>query len=329
MASEPPWFGDDVVHLQGALVLVGAAALAAAPGASVNPVVHRAADGAAVAAAVGKHLFAALLAEGIKALAAELQHRVALAIAQPVAADQGVGAVAIAGDAVAGEHLAHHPFHAFVVVVDLGHVLPQDPTGHVVRGGGEMGASWLGRDGGWHLETRRASPSDGCPTPIGTPSRGTYDATSEGRPDRAYLLRRDRTLQRDRSACGPCAWLPRRPQPGGDARRAAGQSPGGDRHAAGGRRAEPGERFRRPAADRCSGLNVGSTPVLKPSEVVGILRKLGFELGRQRGSHLQFRDARGRGTTVPAHQGRDIAPPLLRQIAKDIGMSLEEFLGYR
>jgi len=63
-------------------------------------------------------------------------------------------------------------------------------------------------------------------------------------------------------------------------------------------------------------LNVGSTPVLKPSEVVGILRKLGFEIVRQRGSHLQFRDARGRA-------------PLLRQIAKDIGMTMEEFLGYR
>jgi len=76
-------------------------------------------------------------------------------------------------------------------------------------------------------------------------------------------------------------------------------------------------------------LNVGSTPVLKPWEVVGILRKLGFELVRQRGSHLQFRDARGRGTTVPAHQGRDIGPPLLRHIVKDIGMTMEEFLGYR
>lgn len=64
--------GDDVVHLQGVLVLVRAAALAAAPGASVNPVLHRAADRVAVAAAVGKHLFAALLAEGIEALAAQL-----------------------------------------------------------------------------------------------------------------------------------------------------------------------------------------------------------------------------------------------------------------
>ena len=71
---------------------------------------------------------------------------------------------------------------------------------------------------------------------------------------------------------------------------------------------------------------MGSTPVLKPSEVADILRKLGFELVRQRRSHLQFRDARGRCTTVPAHRGHDIAPPLLRQIAKDIGLTVDEFL---
>jgi predicted RNA binding protein YcfA (HicA-like mRNA interferase family) len=74
---------------------------------------------------------------------------------------------------------------------------------------------------------------------------------------------------------------------------------------------------------------VGSIPVLKPSEVAEILRKLGFELVRQRGSHQQFRDARGRCTTVPFHKGRDISPPLLRQIAKDIGMTIENFIADR
>ncbi len=74
---------------------------------------------------------------------------------------------------------------------------------------------------------------------------------------------------------------------------------------------------------------MGSTPVLKSSEVAVILGKLGFDVVRQRGSHLQFRDPRGRCTTVPVHKGRDISPPLLRQIAKDIGMTLEEFLSHR
>ena len=74
---------------------------------------------------------------------------------------------------------------------------------------------------------------------------------------------------------------------------------------------------------------MGSTPVLKSSEVADILRKLGFDVVRQRGSHLQFRDPQGRCTTVPVHKGRDLSPPLLRQIAKDIGMTLEEFLSHR
>ncbi len=67
-------------------------------------------------------------------------------------------------------------------------------------------------------------------------------------------------------------------------------------------------------------------PVLKPREVCQLLEKHGFVLVRQRGSHLQYRHADGRGTTVPNHAGRDISPILLKQIARDIGMTVEEFL---
>jgi len=67
-------------------------------------------------------------------------------------------------------------------------------------------------------------------------------------------------------------------------------------------------------------------PVLKPREVIAILARLGFVEVRQRGSHKQFRHADGRATTVPVHAGRDISPILLRQIAKDIGLAIDEFL---
>jgi predicted RNA binding protein YcfA (HicA-like mRNA interferase family) len=67
-------------------------------------------------------------------------------------------------------------------------------------------------------------------------------------------------------------------------------------------------------------------PVLKPQEVVARLQALGFVELRQRGSHKQFRHIDGRATTVPFHKGRDIASPLLRQIARDIGMNAEEFV---
>jgi predicted RNA binding protein YcfA (HicA-like mRNA interferase family) len=66
--------------------------------------------------------------------------------------------------------------------------------------------------------------------------------------------------------------------------------------------------------------------VLKPQEVVRVLELLGFVEVRQRGAHKQFRHADGRGTTVPFHKGRDIGPPLLRKIARDIGMTSEAFV---
>jgi predicted RNA binding protein YcfA (HicA-like mRNA interferase family) len=74
---------------------------------------------------------------------------------------------------------------------------------------------------------------------------------------------------------------------------------------------------------------MGSIPVLKPGEVCRLLETAGFVAVRQRGSHVQYRHADGRGTTVPLHKGRDIAPPLLRHIARDIGLTIEELLGRR
>lgn len=71
---------------------------------------------------------------------------------------------------------------------------------------------------------------------------------------------------------------------------------------------------------------MGKYPVLKPRQVVSILKSLGFEEVRQKGSHKQFRHIDGRITTVPFHKGRDISPILLRQIGKDIGLSIDEFL---
>ena len=72
---------------------------------------------------------------------------------------------------------------------------------------------------------------------------------------------------------------------------------------------------------------MAKVPVLKPRQVVERLTALGFVEVRQRGSHKQFRHSDGRCTTVPFHRGRDISPILLRQIAKDIGLTVEALLG--
>lgn len=74
---------------------------------------------------------------------------------------------------------------------------------------------------------------------------------------------------------------------------------------------------------------MGNVPVLKPQEVMRILKAMGFVNVRQRGSHVQYRHTDGRCTTVPFHAGRDISPFLLRQIAKDIDVPMDDFLRYR
>ncbi len=69
------------------------------------------------------------------------------------------------------------------------------------------------------------------------------------------------------------------------------------------------------------------TPVIKPREVVALLQRIGFREVRQRGAHKRFRHPDGRTTTVPFHGGRDVSPVLLRQIARDVGLSVSQLMG--
>lgn len=66
-------------------------------------------------------------------------------------------------------------------------------------------------------------------------------------------------------------------------------------------------------------------PILKPQQVITILEKLGFIEIRQKGSHKQFKHPDGRFTTVPFHKGRDVSPILIKQIAKDIKINIDDF----
>jgi predicted RNA binding protein YcfA (HicA-like mRNA interferase family) len=74
---------------------------------------------------------------------------------------------------------------------------------------------------------------------------------------------------------------------------------------------------------------MGKCPPLRPREVARLLGKIGFAEVRQRGSHKQYRHTDGRGTTVSWHEGRDISPILIRKIAEEIGLTLDEFIDPR
>lgn len=56
------------------------------------------------------------------------------------------------------------------------------------------------------------------------------------------------------------------------------------------------------------------------------LTKLGFTLERIHGSHLVFKHADGRITVVPRHGNQEIGRGLLRKIALDLRMAIEEFV---
>jgi len=64
---------------------------------------------------------------------------------------------------------------------------------------------------------------------------------------------------------------------------------------------------------------------ISPEKLIKILKKLGFEEIRQKGSHKFFRNPEGKTTVIPFHKGENISKGLLLKILKDIDISREDF----
>jgi len=56
-----------------------------------------------------------------------------------------------------------------------------------------------------------------------------------------------------------------------------------------------------------------------------LLLLLGFERVRQKGSHVFYRHPDGRTTTIPHHKGRVLARPLIKEILKEIEVTIDEY----
>ena len=67
-------------------------------------------------------------------------------------------------------------------------------------------------------------------------------------------------------------------------------------------------------------------PRVTGAHVVRSLRKVGFELVRQRGSHAIMKHPDGRSTVVPIHGGETIGVGLMSKIQRDVGIDREEFI---
>lgn len=67
-------------------------------------------------------------------------------------------------------------------------------------------------------------------------------------------------------------------------------------------------------------------PQLRARDLIRVLKALGFQLVRQRGSHAFYQHTEtGRSTLVPIHGGEDIDRGLLRAILREIDVSPDEF----
>ncbi len=67
-------------------------------------------------------------------------------------------------------------------------------------------------------------------------------------------------------------------------------------------------------------------PILNARQIIVALEKAGFEIIRQKGSHVRLRHPDGRVVTVPVHKGQDIGRGLLRKILRDADLTREEFI---
>lgn len=70
----------------------------------------------------------------------------------------------------------------------------------------------------------------------------------------------------------------------------------------------------------------GKLPLLTAKELIKILNKFGFQVIRQRGSHIYLKHQDGRCTVVPLHAGKEIGRGLLKRILNETEISREEFL---
>ncbi|SHN32476.1 Predicted RNA binding protein YcfA, dsRBD-like fold, HicA-like mRNA interferase family [Cyclobacterium lianum] len=67
-------------------------------------------------------------------------------------------------------------------------------------------------------------------------------------------------------------------------------------------------------------------PLVDAKTLEKVLLLLGFEIKRQKGSHVFYRHPDGRYTTIPHHKGRDISRSLLRAVLRQVEITQEEFI---
>ncbi len=68
-------------------------------------------------------------------------------------------------------------------------------------------------------------------------------------------------------------------------------------------------------------------PVIHGMELIKLLKSIGFEVIRKKGSHVRLKDKSGKVTTIPVHSNKEVPRGLLKKIIReDLEISLDEFM---
>ncbi|MEK6726605.1 MAG: type II toxin-antitoxin system HicA family toxin [Deltaproteobacteria bacterium] len=67
-------------------------------------------------------------------------------------------------------------------------------------------------------------------------------------------------------------------------------------------------------------------PALTGKELLSSLKKTGFVVDRQKGSHVFLKHPDGRVTVVPVHAGETLGPGLMSKILRDVELTKDELL---
>ncbi|NJR63207.1 MAG: type II toxin-antitoxin system HicA family toxin [Cyanobacteria bacterium CRU_2_1] len=67
-------------------------------------------------------------------------------------------------------------------------------------------------------------------------------------------------------------------------------------------------------------------PNLTGSELITALQKIGFEVVRQKGSHVRLKHDDNRVVTIPIHAGKTVGKGLLLKILRDAELTKDELI---
>ncbi len=70
---------------------------------------------------------------------------------------------------------------------------------------------------------------------------------------------------------------------------------------------------------------MSNIPSVTAKDFIKVIKKLGFSLHRQKGSHAIYKNNQGNRVVVPIHSGKDLKQGTLLGMIRDIGLDKEAF----